>query len=374
MKLAVFILIFNLFFPSMVFAGSEDNEPPAVFSHENVEIKPDQTVGRLMVADGNATINGTVKNGIIVIDGNVTIGTSARIEKFIFVLGGSLSTAEEVVSVPSLVVPPFFGSMADLALTGLLIGAFLMIILVPAFIWLFFYSVRDTAVYRWIKEMFLEIQHRWWLLYLLAGVLVSGLMLVLFLEIAWDTFFRAEMAALDSGIIWLVRYKASPELDKTMIFITNLGYGSMYLSIVAITFLLIAFYKRWREFVVLAVCLAGGTLLNFLLKTLFARSRPDLLRVVEAAGYSFPSGHAMVSLCFYGMLTYLIIRNIKSWRIRYAIIVLTSILVMAIGISRIYLGVHYPTDVMAGYAAGSMWLALCISLLIWWERNNLKRT
>lgn len=114
----------------------------------------------------------------------------------------------------------------------------------------------------------------------------------------------------------------------------------------------------------------GGAALNSLLKHLFVRTRPDLFRVVEATGYSFPSGHAMVSLCFYGMLAFFIVRNIKSLRWRLVIISLAVLLVVAIGISRIYLGVHYPTDVIAGYTAGAMWLFFRISLLAWWEQRR----
>ena len=77
-------------------------------------------------------------------------------------------------------------------------------------------------------------------------------------------------------------------------------------------------------------------------------------------------------MCFYGMMAFLIMRTISSWLGRLTVLTLTVILNVAIGISRIYLGVHYPTDVMAGYAAGSMWLTFCISLLMWWERERIQ--
>jgi len=135
----------------------------------------------------------------------------------------------------------------------------------------------------------------------------------------------------------------------------------------------LVFYKQRLEALGLFICLIGEAVLNFLFKNLFERSRPDLFRVVEEAGYSFPSGHAMVSVCFYGMLTYLIVRHISSWHWRLVVITLTLALIAAIGVSRVYLGVHYPTDVVAGYFAGGMWLAFCISLLIWRESRRMEK-
>jgi undecaprenyl-diphosphatase len=122
-----------------------------------------------------------------------------------------------------------------------------------------------------------------------------------------------------------------------------------------------------RESASVAVCLGGAAFLNWALKHFFVRARPDLFRVISETGYSFPSGHAMVSLCFYGMLAYVLGRRLaKRWQ-RLTLYALTGCLVMIIGFSRIYLGVHYPSDVAAGYIAGGTWLAFCVSLLWWWE-------
>jgi undecaprenyl-diphosphatase len=101
--------------------------------------------------------------------------------------------------------------------------------------------------------------------------------------------------------------------------------------------------------------------------------RPDSFFLVQENSFSFPSGHAMATMCFYGMLAFFLMREVKSWPVRLLIATLTVILSLIIGISRIYLGVHYPTDVVAGYAVGFMWLTFCISLLLRQEkkkRNN----
>jgi len=186
---------------------------------------------------------------------------------------------------------------------------------------------------------------------------------------AYETLIRNQMDLFDNVFVWLVRYLASPELDQVMIMISEFGYGYPFWTIIIAVLLILAYYRQWLESAGLIVCLVGEAVLNFFLKNLFERTRPDLFQVVAEAGYSFPSGHAMVSLCLYGMLTFLIARHVQSWRWRLVVIGLAMALVVAIGVSRVYLGVHYPTDVVAGYFAGGMWLAFCISLLLWWPRR-----
>ena len=120
----------------------------------------------------------------------------------------------------------------------------------------------------------------------------------------------------------------------------------------------------------MAICLAGAGLLSFLLKNTFQRLRPDTFFLVTETSFSFPSGHALATMCFYGMLAFFIMRETSSWPLRLWVATLTLFLSLAIGISRIYLGVHYPTDVVAGYAVGFMWLTFCISLLLRYEKQN----
>lgn len=110
------------------------------------------------------------------------------------------------------------------------------------------------------------------------------------------------------------------------------------------------------------IALAGGGLLNLALKTFFQRPRPEFeFPFMIAAGWSFPSGHAMGSLIGYGMLAYLVILVLPRRQMRAVVILVTAVLVLLIGFSRLYLGVHYFSDVIAGYAAGVVWLSACIS-------------
>ena len=104
----------------------------------------------------------------------------------------------------------------------------------------------------------------------------------------------------------------------------------------------------------------AGAMWNFVLKDIFQRSRPEV-RLVDVGGWSFPSGHSMGSLIVYGMLAYVLVVAVRDHWAKRAMVAMLVILVGAIGFSRVYLGAHWPTDVLAGYAAGTAWLAGCIT-------------
>lgn len=368
---AVFALCLVLLFSGTAVAAVGTAELPDVFAREDTHIAAGQSVGRLLVTGADAVVAGKVTDGIVVVDGNLVIQPGAVVRGIVLIIGGHSDIAAGAkLEEPVIVIPPRGFPMASIVVSSLIILGTVSLAILPFAAWLAARLFKRTSLYEKVKMQFFALQQRWPALYVVSTLAVSAFMLTLFAEMAWETVFRKTMVVFDNVIIWLVRYFANPDVDRIMIFITDLGYSLPYAVLVAVAFVVLACLKRWREAAGLAVCLAGGAFLNFVLKHLFERSRPDLFRVTEAAGYSFPSGHAMVSLCFYGMLAFLIARNIKSWYGRLGVISVASLLIAAIGVSRIYLGVHYPTDVVAGYAAGSMWLAFCISLLMWWERER----
>ena len=103
------------------------------------------------------------------------------------------------------------------------------------------------------------------------------------------------------------------------------------------------------------------TILNQLIKRILQRPRPTEYRIIEETGYSFPSGHSMVSMAFYGYLIYLIYKYVKNKYLKWISIVLLSILICSIGVSRIYLGVHYTSDVLGGFLLSISYLVIYIS-------------
>ena len=196
---------------------------------------------------------------------------------------------------------------------------------------------------------------------LIWGLSISVLLLAIFAKLSEDLLYH-ELGTFDRVIGELIRGFATPSLTRVAIIITDLGSAYMELGLMFIVgaFLLFHLKHTW-ETVLLAISLSGAWLLNTILKELFHRARPDIVHLVVAGGYSFPSGHAMVAAAFYGVIGYLLWLNLRnrskpSWYI----VVFTFALILAIGISRIYLGVHFASDVIAGYAAGGVWAIACI--------------
>lgn len=159
---------------------------------------------------------------------------------------------------------------------------------------------------------------------------------------------------------WVHRY-ASPGMTHAMTAISLLGYNAL---IVELAIALAVFgWLRWRRAAVwLAVAMAGSLVLDLALKYVYHRTRPTAYFGTAPHSYSFPSGHALCAFCFYGVLAGLLSARIKSLALRIVIWCIAAALVIAIGISRIYLGVHYPSDVVAGYLAAMVWVGTIILL------------
>ena len=141
-------------------------------------------------------------------------------------------------------------------------------------------------------------------------------------------------------------------------FITNFG-GAIFLSIATVMLFLLIKNKKIGLSIISNIVII--TVLNQLLKRILQRPRPTEFRIVEEKGYSFPSGHSMVSMAFYGYLIYLIYRYIKNKYVKWTLITILSILICLIGISRIYLGVHYTSDVLGGFLLSISYLVIYIS-------------
>lgn len=194
----------------------------------------------------------------------------------------------------------------------------------------------------------------------LASLVVAGLALFLF---AWlgNEVLRGDTQHFDMVIrTWVHRF-ASQGMTSAMKTISLLGYD------ILIAELLIAFgffaWLRWRRAAVwLAVAMAGSLALDMTLKYAYHRTRPTAFFGVAPHSYSFPSGHALCSFCFYGVLAGLLSARTKSLAWRLVIWIFAAVLVIAIGLSRIYLGVHYPSDVIAGYLAAAVWVGTVIVL------------
>lgn len=169
------------------------------------------------------------------------------------------------------------------------------------------------------------------------------------LDLRFDNAIHAQASPLGVTIAKAVSFVGGP-VAMTVLMIA----GAIYL----LTRREILFLYGWL------VAFIGGGALDWAVKTIFRRDRPTFTNAfVHAAGYSFPSGHSMGSLIGYGMLAYLIAHSIRRRRIDLTVAICAGVLVLAIGFSRLYLGAHYLSDVLAGFAAGIVWLAANIIAL-----------
>lgn len=327
-----------------------------------------------MAVGATVTVGGSVEKGITIVDGDLVLLPGAHVKGPVIVIGGAIEQFDGVSLESTTVV---FAPRKTAYMQLLLLGLFLLIVVgvigLSLAIWLSYLLLERSSYYQKVRQFVRNLQLNWPWLYIALAFGVSVTMLAFFTELAWKTLLRQQMEAIDNFFIWLVRYFANPTMDQLMIRLSDLGAGSLYILIVLVCLSYFAFKREWRMVIIQVLCMGGGLALNVMLKYLFERNRPDLFQMVATAGYSFPSGHAMVSLCFYGMLAFLAARRTASWFGRLAIIFSTILLIGAIGVSRIYLGVHYPSDVAAGYAAGATWLAFCISLFLFWEERRQKR-
>lgn len=203
-----------------------------------------------------------------------------------------------------------------------------------------------------------------------AGLLLSVVSLWAFAEIAKEIL-EQETYTFDKEILLALRKLHAPILDKVMLGFTFIGEPVVLITLCLGLGLWLLSRGLRSQATVLVIASVGAVGLNLLLKEFFGRARPMLWeRVVDVGQYSFPSGHAMISLVVLGMCGYLLAAQFP--RRRSGIVALTVILVTGIGLSRLYLGVHWPTDVVAGYAAGLVWLVTCIfSLQLWQARSSV---
>lgn len=209
-------------------------------------------------------------------------------------------------------------------------------------------------------------------LLLLSGLAIAGLFIVLFAELA-EVVMEQEFGIFDNTIITLLLANQSGAMDSIMIFITELG-SVWFLGTLSIIVILALWFKAKDKWSVLffITAVGGGGLLTVLLKQLFSRERPSINEAIDAVGFSFPSGHSVGALIFYGFIMFLIIRGPQKEWIKWAVSISLGVLIVLIGISRVYLGAHYPSDVAAGYIAGTIWLLLCLMALEWinWQSGS----
>lgn len=169
------------------------------------------------------------------------------------------------------------------------------------------------------------------------------------------------ISSFDTAVYKFITQIMSEPVTVMTKIITNFGGAIVLISICLIALIVL---KNKKYGIAMSVNLITVTLINIIIKNIVCRERPNVLRLVEESGYSFPSGHSMASMAFYGFLIYLIYNSkIKNKKIKIALCTAIGTLIVLIGLSRIYVGVHYASDVLAGFIISFAYLIIFINLV-----------
>ncbi|WP_261753374.1 phosphatase PAP2 family protein [Tenuibacillus multivorans] len=201
-------------------------------------------------------------------------------------------------------------------------------------------------------------------IYIIILFLIIISSVYIFVEFA-DHLLEEEKFFFDREVRQYVNAVSTGTLDSVFTFITELGSVRFITvcSIMLSTFLFFFYRSRKWRIVYFLVAIIGIGILTKTLKVLFERKRPNILEHYDGTGFSFPSGHSTGSMVFYGFIVYLTIRSHLQLSVKWLFGVLLSILILLIGFSRVYLGVHYASDVIAGHLLGLGWLVSCVLIL-----------
>jgi undecaprenyl-diphosphatase len=186
--------------------------------------------------------------------------------------------------------------------------------------------------------------------------------------------FLLKKNTLDDNVFNYLATHVSPRHTQVMEFITFLATPNFLIpaNLILIAYFLFIKKHRWYSIQIPVVAI-GGLILMVLLKDIFSRPRPLIPLLEPARGFSFPSGHAMMSFAFYGLLIYMVYKNVRNSYLKWCLIVLLFILIFLIGLSRVYLRVHYASDVIAGFAAGFIWVVLSLYIVNRVEKFSQKK-
>ena len=200
-------------------------------------------------------------------------------------------------------------------------------------------------------------------LHLTIGFLITLLGLVAFGIITQNVIRQAPLTEFDLEVYQWLRERATLGGYAGWSVLTSLGNGPTLTVLGLGVALILGLRKRWIVLAGWAAALIGSGLLDGVLKLAIRRSRPETaLDFLTHLSWSFPSGHSMASLVTYGMLAYLLVLAYPGrTRLQLGVVVGFALLILAIGFSRLYLGVHYFSDVLGGYSAGALWLSACMS-------------
>lgn len=186
---------------------------------------------------------------------------------------------------------------------------------------------------------------------IILGIAFSIASLVIFAIVSKDVL-QQQTLLFDESVSRAIYALRTPSLTQTMIFISLLG-ADILVFITGVVTILLAWKKHTHEAILFLTVLAIGLFINVLLKAIFQRPRPEFDPILDlSSSYSFPSGHAMNAFIFYTVVSYFVYHFTHNKVLSIFVTIFSLVLILLIGFSRVYLGVHFPSDVIAGYIAG----------------------
>ncbi len=191
--------------------------------------------------------------------------------------------------------------------------------------------------------------------FLIGSIVVAAAALLSFGWLAEEVL-QSETQAFDDAVRAAIHRLASPGMTSAMQVFSFLGSGTLLVALSLLTIVIFLYIHRPRSAHLMGITMAGAVALDLLLKHAFHRGRPVPFFGTAPSSYSFPSGHAFGSLCFFGALAGILSEHASTPRARFFIWTCAALLVGLIGFSRIYLGVHYPSDVLGGYCSALVWV------------------
>jgi membrane protein DedA with SNARE-associated domain/membrane-associated phospholipid phosphatase len=219
--------------------------------------------------------------------------------------------------------------------------------------------LRYARQIAWVRERLTPGQYLG--LHVTLGLLAAAGCLWLFGGVVQDVIAHDPLVRFDQTLATTLHRWATPTATTIFVGISTLG-EPVVLMLGVVVALFYGWRRQWLHLGTWLTGLGGGEVLNQVIKYVVARPRPVFAQpVIPESGYSFPSGHALLSLIAYGLLAYFAVLGLRTWRARTGVVCAAGLLVLVIGFSRLYLGVHYFSDVVAGYATGGVWLSTCIT-------------
>lgn len=191
------------------------------------------------------------------------------------------------------------------------------------------------------------------------------ILIIMFLGITGLVIFNKTLA-FDNMVYNLIRSFECDFFDKYFVFITRFGDEIVIFMVVVVLMLIFRNKDGW----LLGILTINSALTNQLVKHIIRRPRPDVLKLVKQGGYSYPSGHTMIAIAVYGYLFYFVFKRVQNKYLKYPLCMILGLLILSVGISRIYVGVHYATDVIAGFIFSILQVILIIKYSNKYFRGN----